>query len=114
MGFLEADAEAFHEGQMSFAQERCPTCGVTPNWHPVWRREVVKAIEAGKRFAPDDPHGVTIVWRLLYRHEPQRVCSRFNKAYDFAPLSVAPPLDPTPAAPPAYERGDAWEGDEAT
>ena len=96
---------------MTTPLERCRTCGVIPGWHPMWRRAVVQRVEAADAAgAPLVTAPVTIVWRLVYRHERGKVCARFNQAYAFAPLSVAPPLAEGRMPPaPTFEMGDAYE-----
>lgn len=74
---------------MSFAQEQCPTCGVLPDWHLVVRRVVVQRIEAAQAAGTDwDREDPTTALRFVYRHQPGKKCSRFNKAYRFAALST--------------------------
>lgn len=109
---------------MSYAEERCPTCGCVPNWHLVWRREVVRRVELARAEGQPEPAEDMTMWRMIYRHEANRPCRYLNDAWGFAPHSLAPadaiftregqdrirrglPLEP------AFERGDAWEGEAA-
>lgn len=104
--------------------DACPTCGAVPDWHLLYRR---------KDWPAGEPQ---VYWRIVTRHLAARRCSRFNQGFDFAPLAmelterqrtgkVVPGSVEDGLArrrqvrvqmglePPEYERGDAWEGEEA-
>lgn len=74
---------------MSFADERCGICGVLPDWHLVYRPLAAKrAIQREATGLPPDPKDAAVIWRLVYKHEASRPCTRFNAAHSFAPLAM--------------------------
>lgn len=103
--------------------DACPTCGAVPDWHLLYRR---------KDWPAGEPQ---VYWRIVTRHQASRRCSRFNHGLDFAPLAAElTERQRTGKVVPGsiedgqtrrravrvqmgleveYERGDAWEGEEA-
>lgn len=106
---------------MTYTDERCPTCGAIPNWHLVYRRELGRQLDEARATGKPEPKSDVAIWRNIYKHEPNRPCRRFNEAYGFAPLSLAPPdgrftragqdriRRGLPPDEPVIEQGDAWE-----
>lgn len=75
---------------MSFAQEACPVCGAVPDWYLIYRPQAAKrAIQREADGLPPDPKDAAVIWRLVYKHESSRPCTRFNAAHSFAPLVMA-------------------------